>query len=141
MLLALLPEALAMLNAFPYSPGHVLISPRRHVADILEVSRSETEQAMTLLRSTLEAERQLMAPAGFNIGVNLGTVAGAGVADHLHIHVVPRWTGDTNFMPVLAGARVISQALADTADALRPLLNERLAAEMTSPAAQADVES
>lgn len=141
MLLALLPQALVMLNAFPYSPGHVLISPRRHVADLLEVDQSETEQVMRLLHVTLEAERQLMSPAGFNIGVNLGGVAGAGVADHLHVHVVPRWSGDTNFMPVVAGTRVVSQALADTADALRPLLTERLYGEIASPTAQPDIEA
>ena len=129
LVLALLPDALAMLNAFPYSPGHVLISPRRHLAELTDVSEAEAAQMLRLLRMSVDAETALMSPAGFNVGLNLGRVAGAGVADHLHLHLVPRWEGDTNFMPVTADTRVISQALEDTAAALKPMLAERLAGD------------
>lgn len=84
---------------------------------------------LRLLRMSVDAETALMSPAGFNVGLNLGRVAGAGVADHLHLHLVPRWEGDTNFMPVTADTRVISQALEDTAAALKPMLAERLAGD------------
>ena len=100
-----------MLNLFPYNNGHLLVAPLRHVAGIEELSR---EEWLDLWRLTGEAIRRLrknLSPAGFNLGVNLGRAAGAGIPDHLHLHVVPRWVGDTNFMPILTDTRVISQSL------------------------------
>lgn len=109
---------LTMLNAFPYAPGHVMVVPVRHVAGLEELADDELLELMRLCRRAVAALRSAMHADGWNVGLNLGTVAGAGLADHLHLHVVPRWHGDTNFMPVLADTRVISQAL----DATRALL-------------------
>jgi ATP adenylyltransferase len=111
-----------MLNAFPYAAGHVMVSPYRHVGELEELTEEETSELMRLATSALRALREVMSPAGFNVGLNLGRVAGAGFADHLHLHVVPRWEGDTSFMPVIGDTRVISQALGDTANALRTAL-------------------
>jgi ATP adenylyltransferase len=111
-----------MLNAFPYASGHLLVAPYRHIAQLEELDEQETGELMALARQGLAALREVMNPAGFNLGLNLGEVAGAGIGDHLHKHVVPRWHGDTNFMPVTADTRVISQALEATAQLLRSLL-------------------
>jgi ATP adenylyltransferase len=113
-----------MLNAFPYAAGHVMVSPYRHVGELEDLTEEELAELMRLATSALGALRLLMSPAGFNVGLNLGRVAGAGFADHLHLHVVPRWEGDTSFMPVIGDTRVISQALADTASALRGALEK-----------------
>ena len=111
-----------MLNAFPYTPGHVMVAPYRHVSSLEGLDDGELLELMRLARSAVGALRHAMTPAGYNVGLNLGAVAGAGIADHLHLHVVPRWQGDTNFMPLLAGTRVIPQALAATRDALTDAL-------------------
>ena len=111
-----------MLNAYPYGPGHVLIAPRRHIADLEDLTGDEMLELMTLARRAVGAQRAAMSPDGFNAGLNLGRVAGAGIVDHLHLHVVPRWEGDTSFMPVLADTRVIPQAL----DAAKKALIEAL---------------
>ncbi len=100
-----------MLNAYPYGPGHALVAPRRHLAELDELTEEEMLELMTLARRAAAAQRQAMSPDGYNVGLNLGRVAGAGIADHLHLHVVPRWDGDTSFMPVLADTRVIPQSL------------------------------
>jgi ATP adenylyltransferase len=107
-----------MLNAFPYTSGHVMVVPDRHAATLDELSESELLELMKLVRRATAALQDMMAPDGFTVGVNLGTVAGAGFADHLHIHVVPRWEGDTNFMPVIGDTRVVPQALDATRAAL-----------------------
>jgi ATP adenylyltransferase len=107
-----------MLNAFPYAPGHVMVAPLRHVAELDGLADDELLEMMQLARRAISALRTAMSPDGFNVGLNLGTVAGAGIADHLHLHVVPRWQGDTNFMPVLADTHVIPQALDATHDVL-----------------------
>jgi ATP adenylyltransferase len=111
-----------MLNAFPYAAGHLMVAPLRHVSELRDLTDEETLEEMQLARRAIDALRELMAPDGFNVGLNLGTVAGAGIADHLHLHVVPRWNGDTNFMPVLSETRVIPQALQATRDAIARLL-------------------
>jgi ATP adenylyltransferase len=111
-------RVLVMLNAFPYAPGHLMVVPHRHVAGIEELDEAELLELMTLTRRALAALRTAMSPDGFNIGLNLGKVAGAGFDDHVHQHVVPRWEGDNNFMPVVADLRVISQALDDARVAL-----------------------
>jgi ATP adenylyltransferase len=107
-----------LLNAFPYAPGHTMSAPYRHVGGIADLDEAELLELMTLARRATAAMAQVMSPDGYNLGLNLGEVAGAGIADHLHLHVVPRWHGDTNFMPVLADTKVIPQALADTRAAL-----------------------
>ena len=103
-----------MLNAFPYASGHIMVAPYRHVGELEGLEQRELLEMMALTRRAISALREVMAPDGFNAGFNIGEVAGAGYADHLHLHVVPRWRGDTNFMPVLGGTRVISQALQET---------------------------
>jgi ATP adenylyltransferase len=104
----------AVLNLYPYNGGHVLICPYRHVADYTELTTEETAEFSEFTKHAIRALRQASGAQGFNIGMNLGSVAGAGIAAHLHQHVVPRWGGDTNFMPVVGRTRVLPQLLADT---------------------------
>jgi len=104
----------AIMNLYPYNSGHVLICPYRHLADYTELTRPETAEFSDYTTRAITALRAVSGPQGFNIGMNLGTVAGAGIAAHLHQHVVPRWGGDTNFMPVTGHTRVLPQLLADT---------------------------
>jgi ATP adenylyltransferase len=112
----------ALLNTYPYTGGHLLIVPYRQAADLNDLTDEELTDLMKLTRRCVNALTKVMKPAGFNIGLNLGAVAGAGVPGHLHLHVVPRWQGDTNFMPVLANTMVVPQALGDLADQLRAAL-------------------
>ena len=111
-----------VLNRFPYNNGHLLVAPKAHKGRLDELTADETlELQQTVARMVTVLER-LMKPEGFNIGLNLGTVAGAGLPGHLHWHIVPRWNGDTNFMPVLADVRVIAQSLDALYDLLAPAL-------------------
>ncbi|MEZ4599322.1 MAG: HIT domain-containing protein [Syntrophotaleaceae bacterium] len=103
-----------MMNKYPYTNGHLLIAPYRHVSDVEDLSEEEVFEMHRLLVRAKKALHNCSRPQGFNIGVNLGSIAGAGIADHLHMHLVPRWTGDTNFMPVFADVRVIPQHLEET---------------------------
>jgi ATP adenylyltransferase len=103
-----------MLNAYPYTNGHVMVSPYRHVPSLEELDEPTLLELMTLTRTSMSAIREAYGPEGFNIGVNQGKVAGAGIEEHVHMHVVPRWGGDTNFMPVIADARVLPQSLRDS---------------------------
>ena len=107
-------HCLTILNAYPYAPGHVMVAPLRHIGALEDLTSEEMLDTMRLARRSILAIRTAMTPDGFNVGFNLGKVAGAGIADHLHLHVVPRWTGDVNFMPVLADTDVIPQALEAT---------------------------
>ncbi|NQU11130.1 HIT domain-containing protein [bacterium] len=109
----------AILNRYPYNPGHLLVAPYKHTGELEDLSQQEAHDLMDLTRCGKQLLARTMNPDGFNIGFNLGRVAGAGVLDHLHLHVVPRWNGDTNYMPVLADTRVVPQALADTWAELR----------------------
>ena len=118
-----------MLNAFPYNAGHLLIAPFRHLADPLAMTPQESSELLYGIRIAIEALRACLEPEGLNIGINVGQVAGAGYADHLHVHVVPRWSGDTNFMAVTADTRVVPEALADTYRRLREALARREASE------------
>jgi ATP adenylyltransferase len=104
----------AVLNLYPYNAGHLLVVPYRHVADYTDLTVEETAEFASYTQRAIRALRQASGPHGFNIGINLGSVAGAGIAAHLHQHVVPRWGGDTNFMPVIGRTRVLPQLLADT---------------------------
>jgi ATP adenylyltransferase len=110
--------AYVVLNLYPYTPGHLMLVPYRHVSDYAELTASETAEIAALCQQAITALRASSGPAGFNIGINQGDVAGAGIAAHLHQHVVPRWGGDTNFMPVVGQTRVLPQLLADTRKAL-----------------------
>ena len=108
--------AYTIMNKFPYNNGHVLVVPYRHVSDICLLSPEENSLLVQEVTRAIEALRKVMNPDGFNVGINLGVVAGAGIAEHVHYHVVPRWNGDTNIMPVLADVRVIPQHLRETRD-------------------------
>jgi len=112
----------ALLNRYPYNGGHLMVVPYRQVAEFTELTEQELSELMRLAQRCVGALRETMRPDGFNIGFNLGQCAGAGIREHLHLHVVPRWNGDTNFMPVLAGTRVVPQALIEVAAQLRAAL-------------------
>jgi ATP adenylyltransferase len=111
-----------IMNLYPYNTGHVMIVPYRHVADPGDLSPAEWHEMVDLLPRLTAALKAIMKPDGFNIGMNVGTAAGAGIADHLHLHVVPRWAGDTNFMPVLGATKVLPELLPDTWARLRRVL-------------------
>jgi len=107
-------EAFVLLNKFPYASGHVMVAPRRHAADFAELAGEEVVELHRLAAQALAALAETYAPQGFNLGWNLGRIAGAGVVGHVHLHVVPRWAGDTNFMPVLADVKVMPEHLLET---------------------------
>jgi ATP adenylyltransferase len=109
----------AVLNLYPYNSGHLLVVPYRHVADLTELTNDESAECQVLLQQGLAALRATSNPDGCNIGLNLGSAAGAGVAAHLHWHIVPRWSGDTNFMPVVGDIKVMPQLMTDTWQQLR----------------------
>ena len=111
-----------ILNAFPYNPGHLMVAPYRHIANLQDLTDEEAKELFDIIKKSLELLKQVIKPAGFNIGVNVGKVAGAGIAKHLHTHIVPRWQGDTNFMPVLTDTKVIPEALTGTYRKLRAKL-------------------
>ena len=103
-----------VLNLYPYNSGHLMVCPYRHVADYTDLTQAEVIEVASLTHESMRALRAVSGAHGFNIGLNQGAVSGAGIAGHLHQHVVPRWGGDTNFMPIVAGTKVIPQLLADT---------------------------
>jgi len=111
--------AIALLNKFPYSSGHLMVAPRRHVGALGDLLDDEAVEIHRLAVAAVDVLTRVYGPEGFNLGWNLGRVAGAGIADHVHLHVVPRWAGDTNFMPVLADVKVIPEHLLETRDRLR----------------------
>ncbi len=100
-----------ILNRYPYNSGHLMVVPNRHVGDIVGLEVGERNEMFELVGFVVDLLRRVMSPDGFNIGMNLGSVSGAGIDDHIHVHVVPRWNGDTNFMPVIADTKVISDSL------------------------------
>ena len=107
-------RAFAMLNKFPYSSGHLLIAPVRHVGELAELDDDEVVELHRLVTQGMGALAAVYGPQGYNVGWNLGRIAGAGVTDHVHAHLVPRWAGDTNFMPVLADVKVLPEHLVET---------------------------
>ncbi len=107
-------RAFIVLNLYPYSNGHLMVAPYEHVGELEALDGETLQEMMLLVVKSIRALRRMMNPQGFNIGANLGRVAGAGVDDHVHLHVVPRWGGDTNFMPVLAETRMIPELLPQT---------------------------
>jgi len=108
-------QAIVLLNKYPYNPGHVMVAPHAHVGGLEDLDDAQTADLMRALRRTITVLKPLLKPEGFNIGANIGRVAGAGMPDHVHLHVVPRWNGDTNFMPVLGEVKVINEHLTQTA--------------------------
>ncbi len=119
----------AILNTFPYNSGHLMVVPRRHIADPADLDDAESLELLRLTTAAMQAIRETYHPEGFNVGLNLGRAAGAGIVDHLHVHVVPRWVGDTNFMPVLGQVKVLPEDLTETYDrlaaALRAVMGKR----------------
>jgi ATP adenylyltransferase len=111
-------RAFVIMNRYPYNNGHLMVVPFRHTADLSELEDAEKLELFDLLIASQRVLADVMRPQGFNIGMNLGRPAGAGIADHLHFHVVPRWNGDTNFMPVLGHTKVVSEGLEQTCDKL-----------------------
>jgi ATP adenylyltransferase len=111
-------HAIVVLNRFPYASGHLLVAPHRHVGEVGELTDEEVLETHRCASAGLGALAETMRPQGFNLGWNLGRIAGAGLVDHVHLHVVPRWAGDTNFMPVLADVKVMPQHLSETREKL-----------------------
>jgi ATP adenylyltransferase len=113
------PGSTTVMNRFPYNSGHLMVAPLAHVGSLEDLDDQASVQLMRGVRAALRALRETMQPEGFNVGVNLGRVAGAGIPDHAHVHIVPRWGGDTNFMPVLAETKVVNEHLERTWEKLR----------------------
>jgi ATP adenylyltransferase len=111
-------STLVLMNKFPYNNGHLLVAPVRHVPDLEPLTDRELSALLAMVRRSVAILKQVLNPEGFNVGLNLGKVAGAGVADHLHFHIVPRWNGDTNFMAVVGDLRVIPEHLDQTYERL-----------------------
>lgn len=117
-------DSFAMLNLYPYNNGHIMVAPYAHIASLEELPGETLAEMMILVRRGMRVLRASMYPDGFNVGINIGKVAGAGIIDHVHIHVVPRWRGDTNFMPVTAGVRVIPEMIDATYEKLKAAWDE-----------------
>ncbi len=111
--------ALAILNRYPYNNGHLMIAPNAHLANLEDLPAATAIDVMVLTQRSLRVLRQVLSPQGFNLGINAGKTAGAGVADHVHQHVVPRWEGDTNFMPIVADTKVLNESLTVSYQRLR----------------------
>ena len=112
------PGALVMLNRFPYNSGHVMVAPRAHVGDLVDLDDDATLALMRLVRRSLRVLERALTPHGANVGVNIGRAAGAGIPDHVHVHIVPRWNGDTNFMPVVGEVKIVNEHLTRTREKL-----------------------
>jgi len=119
------PHCLVILNRFPYNNGHLLIAPKRHAAELSELNDDELLELFRLVRDSQKALTAAISPHGFNVGMNFGRCAGAGLPGHLHIHVVPRWEGDTNFMAVCSGTDIISQSLTELYEQLRQVSKQQ----------------
>lgn len=120
LLLGVYPRSVALLNRYPYNNGHVLVAPRRHVADLCDLPPEDLRELFSLVALGIRALRETYGAEGMNVGMNLGKVAGAGIADHLHVHLVPRWGGDTNFMTSVHDTRVLPESLLETRERLSP---------------------
>ena len=114
-----------MLNAFPYNSGHLLVAPYRHISNLLDLTPQESSELLYSIRLAITALDGAFKPEGYNIGANIGKVSGAGYAEHLHLHVVPRWSGDTNFMSVTAGTRIVPESLMDSYRRLKKALAQQ----------------
>jgi ATP adenylyltransferase len=113
-----------LLNKYPYISGHLMVAPNTHTSELSEIPEEVSYEMWHLVTKSVELLNKSIKPDGFNIGMNLGKIAGAGLETHVHIHIVPRWTGDTNFMPILSNTRVISQALEETYEILKKSSDE-----------------
>ncbi|MGE5753212.1 MAG: HIT family protein [Deltaproteobacteria bacterium] len=120
LVLGMYPRTLAICNRYPYNNGHVLVAPKRHVADLSHLSREELAELMSLVALGVKELSEEYSAQGFNVGMNLGKAAGAGIEDHLHLHLVPRWPGDTNFMTAVQTTRVLPESLQQTHARLSP---------------------
>jgi ATP adenylyltransferase len=120
-------SGVVMLNMFPYNNGHLLVAPRQHAASLAELADHAYGALMQMVRASVDIVGRVLAPQGMNVGINLGAAAGAGIVDHLHWHIVPRWDGDTNYMPVIAEVKVLPQHLQDSYDRLRPHFDDWVA--------------
>lgn len=116
--------AFVVMNVFPYNNGHVMVVPYRHLSDFESLNNNEKQEIMELISLSIKALKKAVNPEGFNIGLNIGQIAGAGIDDHLHSHVVPRWSADTNFMPVVTDTKVLSESLEETYQKLKAALEE-----------------
>lgn len=116
-------HSMVVMNRFPYNNGHILVAPVVHTADLSDLTETQYHETMELFRFSLKVLEKSIDPEGFNAGLNLGKTGGAGLEEHVHFHVVPRWNGDTNYMPVISGTRVIPEALKETYRALKPLFD------------------
>lgn len=119
------PHSFTLVNHAPYNPGHVMVIPREHTGDYSSLDESIVADHSVLIQKTIEVLNAVFSPGGFNTGMNIGQAGGASIVDHVHAHIVPRWTGDTNFMPTTANTKVIVQALDDTSEYLREMFAER----------------
>jgi len=119
-------KCFVILNIFPYNNGHAMVVPYYHTADMSTLDDETMLEIMKMTSLTVDAIKSVMRPDGFNIGMNLGRTAGAGIDTHLHVHIVPRWNGDTNFMPVIGCTKVISESLEDTYNKLEKAFREKL---------------
>jgi len=108
-----------IMNTYPYTLGHLMVAPYRHLASLEELPDEELHEHFDIVSRSIKVLRQVFSPVGFNVGINIGRIAGAGIEDHVHTHVVPRWPGDTNFMPVIADVKVVPDALAETYQKLK----------------------
>jgi ATP adenylyltransferase len=108
-----------IMNSYPYNPGHLMVAPYRHIASLEQLTDKELHEHFEIVSRGIKILRQIFNPGGFNIGINMGKLAGAGIDDHFHTHIVPRWQGDTNFMPVISNVRVLPEALAKTYEKLK----------------------
>ncbi len=118
-------HAFVIMNIFPYNSGHLMAVPRRHVAELEDLEQDQLLNLMNLVSLSIKILKKALQPQGFNIGMNLKREAGAGIEDHIHWHIVPRWSGDTNFMPILSETKVISQHITDTYNRLKPYFNNQ----------------
>jgi ATP adenylyltransferase len=114
-------RAFAIMNLYPYTNGHIMVAPIEHLSEFSGLDPETAAEILQLTQRSMAALDRISSPQGFNIGYNLGRAAGAGIDDHIHQHVVPRWSGDTNFMPVLAGRKIIGEAVQETLDKLKPV--------------------
>jgi ATP adenylyltransferase len=118
------PRTMVVMNRFPYNNGHLLVAPVKHVSSLERLNQDETLGLLLMVRKSIEILKQIMKPDGFNVGLNLGHVAGAGMENHMHFHIVPRWKGDTNFMTVIEDVRVIPEHIQATYAKLVPLFQK-----------------
>ncbi|MBW1703874.1 MAG: HIT domain-containing protein [Deltaproteobacteria bacterium] len=118
------PLTMVMMNRYPYINGHLLVAPKRHVPGLENLTKEETLDLLVMVRKSIGVLKEIMSPEGFNVGLNLGRVAGAGVEEHMHFHIVPRWSGDTNYMTVFGEVRVIPEHIMETYRKLLPHFKE-----------------